>query len=907
MNARTLLMLAASYLAVPVMAHAGVWLPGPFTNTPGGANDGVFASVMWDPDGAGPLEQRLVVGGAFTSIEGVAATHTAARDPVTGAWEPLGAGQSDDVTSLVVWNGSLVVGGTFPGHIDRWDGSVWRDDLGSLSNVPGDLLVHNGELYAGATKLRFGPPDANGIARWDGTDWVALGNGLNGLVFSLASHNGELIAGGQFDTAGNVRAVGLAAWNGSSWRAFGDLSSGSSVHTMIHVNGDLVVGGNFTTIGGVAAHAVARWNGSSWQAMGTIATDYRDVVQVLRYEDGDLIAGLSEFIALNTWDGSAARWTGSSWTSLGSGDDGVYTIQRFYGEWMVGGGFTQMGGVYVSHIARLAGLGGTDWKQFGGGTVDEVNAMIPYLSRIVAAGSFQQPASGYPANNIVGWYGADLASFGAGMNGPVYALETFKYSGSFGSYELLAAGYFTQAGGVAANYIARWNERPNVIGDNPAWQAMGAGFNNIVRAIKRFNNETYAGGDFINSGGTTVAHIARWNETTDRWEAVGSGIDGPVYALEVYNGQLYAGGQFSVAGGTYTGSLARWNGTSWSGTNIQFFGTVRALEVHDGLLRIGGLFNVQGAINHINYNGTSYSSYSTNPDATVRALLSYGGLEYVAGDFHTLGGVIAGHVVGRDSDWRYMEGGTTENVFALAGFHNELQVGGDFPFNDNNHFPTLGWARYSETGVPWIYSQPASRNAASGDDVALTVRTASGYTGLAYQWYRAGTPLSDGSTGHAAQSGNAIQSGATYSGTHSATLVIHAIQLADGGPYNVVVSTAGGSVTSTYATLTVDGQTVSVPASSTATVFESLGPNPCGGASRLAFSLAREALVRVRVHDVAGRAVRVIDAGRMTAGPHLASWDGNAGNGGPVGSGLFFVSLEVDGQRIATRRLVVQR
>jgi hypothetical protein len=46
MNARTRLILAASYLAVPVMAHPGTWLPGPLTNTPGGANDGVYASVM---------------------------------------------------------------------------------------------------------------------------------------------------------------------------------------------------------------------------------------------------------------------------------------------------------------------------------------------------------------------------------------------------------------------------------------------------------------------------------------------------------------------------------------------------------------------------------------------------------------------------------------------------------------------------------------------------------------------------------------------------------------------------------------------------------------------------------------------------------------------------------------------
>ena len=43
---------------------------------------------------------------------------------------------------------------------------------------------------------------------------------------------------------------------------------------------------------------------------------------------------------------------------------------------------------------------------------------------------------------------------------------------------------FTQAGGVAANNIARWNESQTIF-PPPAWQAMGAGFNNAVYAIER--------------------------------------------------------------------------------------------------------------------------------------------------------------------------------------------------------------------------------------------------------------------------------------------------------------------------------------------------------------------------------------------------------------------------------------
>src|SRR5262249_24490736 len=52
----------------------------------------VYALTTWDPDGAGPEAERLVVGGTFQFIADRVADTVAAFDPETGHWEDLGGG-----------------------------------------------------------------------------------------------------------------------------------------------------------------------------------------------------------------------------------------------------------------------------------------------------------------------------------------------------------------------------------------------------------------------------------------------------------------------------------------------------------------------------------------------------------------------------------------------------------------------------------------------------------------------------------------------------------------------------------------------------------------------------------------------------------------------------------------------
>ena len=86
-----------------------------------------------------------------------------------------------------------------------------------------------------------------------------------------------------------------------------------------------------------------------------------------------------------------------------------------------------------------------------------------------------------------------------------------------GAGNLYAGGYFTIAGGVAANHIAKW--------DGSAWSALGSGMGGLwghsPGGGRRGN--VYAGGSFTTAGGMAANNIAKWNGST--WSALGSGMD----------------------------------------------------------------------------------------------------------------------------------------------------------------------------------------------------------------------------------------------------------------------------------------------------------------------------------------------------------------------------------------------
>jgi hypothetical protein len=202
----------------------------------------------------------------------------------------------------------------------------------------------------------------------------------------------------------------------------------------------------------------------------------------------------------------------------------------------------------------------------------------------VYVGGYFTAAGGVEANNIAKWNGSVWSALGSGIDGPVLALAV---SGS----NVYAGGSFRTAGSEARS-IAKWN------GSN--WSALGAGVNALGFGIGRYSvsalavsgSDVYAGGGFTTEIGSAANRIAKWNGSS--WSALGSGVNGDVVALAVSGSDLYAGGGFTTAGGSAANYIAKWNGSSWSALGSGMNDRVLALAVSGSDLYAGGAFTTAG-------------------------------------------------------------------------------------------------------------------------------------------------------------------------------------------------------------------------------------------------------------------------------------------------------------------------
>ncbi len=368
-------------------------------------------------------------------------TASAARAQCNPAWRPL-----ESTASLLGTNGPI------------YDMMVWDPD-GSGPATP--------KLLIGGGFSRAGDVDANCVALYDPIThaWSTLGSGMSGgsgpLVFDFTVlPNGYLVAAGKFTSAGGVSAKNIALWAGTSWWPIGQ-GLGSESYTSVSSlavlpSGDLVAGGTFTTSGSVSVKCIARWDGSSWTAMGTGMIPSTGSVRTLTVlPSGDLVAGGTFHTAGGVSASRVARWNGSTWSNLGSGvnDDVSVLAVLPNGDLIAGGEFTNAGGVSANRIARW---NGSTWSALGTGV------------------------SGEPTPTI-----------------RVSALTLLP------SGDMIAGGRFTSAGGVIANYIARWN--------GSSWSALGSGMGNWVSAMALLpNGDLVAGGAFTTAGEVPVSRIARW-------------------------------------------------------------------------------------------------------------------------------------------------------------------------------------------------------------------------------------------------------------------------------------------------------------------------------------------------------------------------------------------------------------
>ncbi len=328
----------------------------------------------------------------------------------------------------------------------------------------------------------------------------------------------------------------------------------------------------------------------AWQGGFELADLDGDVQTMAVWDDGSgpaLFVG-GEFVhAGGLMVNRIAKWDGISWSALsgpsGTGmDNHVYALTVYDdgsgAALYAGGGFVTAGGVSVNHVARWDG---SMWSTLSGpsgtGTNSWVLALAPFDDgggEALFAGGFFTTAGGVTVNRVAKWDGVGWSALtgplGTGVNGGGNDVRVLTVYDDGDGAALYAGGGFATAGGVSVNRIAKW--------DGTGWSALsgpaGTGVNNTVWALTVWDDgggsALYAGGSFTTAGGVTVNRVAKWDGSG--WSALsgpaGTGMDSTVLALAVWDGgggaALFAGGEFAAAGGVTVNRVAKWEGSGWS-------------------------------------------------------------------------------------------------------------------------------------------------------------------------------------------------------------------------------------------------------------------------------------------------------------------------------------------------------
>ena len=401
--------------------------------------------------------------------------------------------------------------------------------------------------YDGGAELCVGHSGLGKVNCWNGTTWRSLsgpaGTGIDRIVTALAEHDDgsgqALYVGGSFDVAGGLPSRSIARWRPFEWSNPGSLGMGLDAPAQAFASfrdpsgPALYAAGSFEVAGTEVVNHIARWDGASWSPLVDDAVPGTDstVRALIAFDDG---SGQALFAA---------------------------------------GEFRQAGGRLADRIARWDGV---SWSAIGGPTWSDADifALAVYddgTGAALYAGGLFITIDGRVMNSIARWDGVSWSPLtgpsGTGVNGWVYDLATYDDGSGAALY---ATGWFNEAGGVEADYIARW--------DGAAWSPLhgpsGAGLDDSGVALAVYDDgdgpRLYVGGRFTSADGKTVNRVARWDGVT--WQALigprGIGTDGLIRSFAVYDDgsgpALYAGGFFANAGGLPVSGVARWDGMDWS-------------------------------------------------------------------------------------------------------------------------------------------------------------------------------------------------------------------------------------------------------------------------------------------------------------------------------------------------------
>ena len=423
---------------------------------------------------------------------------------------------------------------------------------------------------------------------------------VDGRVFASATDGNTLWIGGQFSrvapNTGNFAAV--------------DTSTGALVSPFARIDGTV--------------YAIASDHAGGWYVGG----DFHTVSGKPREHLVHVLA-----------DGSLAAWN--------PGANGVvYAIAVLGSRVLVGGSFTQAGGVARSNVASLgSGTGAADG--FVANTDSVVYALCLQGGVLYLGGRFNQ-VNGTPRAKLAAVHSGTgaLQPFDAGITGPAFGFPSVTAIAAT-STTVYAGGVFAGFGGQSRRNLAAADAATGLA---TAWDPAGATAPS-VSALATDGARVWVGGGFATLAGQPRANLASFSATTGALDAWNPGTNGPVFALELRPGRVAIGGSFTLAGGATRGSVAELDAASGAATSFDpgAYAIVRALAHADVLgivkeqVALGGNALLVGGVARANLaaigrDSMTATAWNPGTDGWVQTLALDGTRLYVGGEFTQVGG-----------------------------------------------------------------------------------------------------------------------------------------------------------------------------------------------------------------------------------------------------------------------------
>lgn len=540
---------------------------------------------------------KIIIGGLFSSVGGLARNCLARIDPITGiadSFDPYPSSATEINTIVAQPNGKILVGGFYIGgfvtkKVARIDTFTGTEDPTFSATFAGNIetgysanslaLQPNGKVLVGGFFNLVNGQSRPGLTRLNtngSTDTTFTVSNTNGAVLSFAvQSSGKILVGGEFTTITSAGSfafrnnfAGLEA-NGNLDKTLDPGTLDGQVRIIVpQPDGKIIIAGSFTSVLGVPRNKIARLHADGSLDLG--------------FDPNPSGGGLGRIFAV-ALDSYGRVYVGGEFTFIGGQNrqylarldpisgaadsfnpmpsDYVLAIHvNLSGSVFIGGGFYTVGADYLPHIAKLDANSGQPDNFFYLNPDGDVYAIAQEpTGRVIFAGDFTtlSPTGDLEVHNRIAKVFADGTvdnTFSANIDGRVSALK-LQSNG-----QILIGGNFTQVNMQLRYNIARLNVDGIV---DPTFNPNANGQVNSISI--QSNGKIIITGGFSTVGGVPRNGVARLNEATGVPEVLGGtvgqydpNVNGVVYAGAILpDGKVLIGGDFTTVGSVSRSNFAR--------------------------------------------------------------------------------------------------------------------------------------------------------------------------------------------------------------------------------------------------------------------------------------------------------------------------------------------------------------